>query len=1166
MKIKTFYPFVLIAQLILLCTTAYSQAGRIDSTFNTSDIGNGFGDGTNNEIYITRVRPDGKIIAGGYFQTYNSTPISCLIQLNSDGTRDTSFHTGTGPNSSVFSMAIQPDGKILIGGFFTMYNGIPANRLARINTDGSFDNTFYSSLTDSGVDDIVVLPDGKIVFGGSFTKGIRKCDASGVLDPTFSVGSGTNNGGTVYHVLLQTDGKLILTGNFTSFNGTSCNRIVRLNANGTIDFSFNPGSGASDYNIYAAALQPDGKIIIAGDFATFNGVAVNNIARLNTDGSLDLTFNSASGFDNTIFQTYLQSDGKILVGGAFTTYDNSSYNRIIRLNSDGSIDYTFNPGEGVDNNLGAIATLPNGNIILGGSFVSYNAMNSRYLALIDSLGNLNAFNVGTGADGDVFVSRIQPNGQAIIAGDFTAFNGDRAMRITRINSNGSRDTSFVCSTGPNAAILSSETQADGKIIIGGNFTQFGNTPTGHLARINPNGGLDTLFSSLSSANGAVHTIGLQNDGKLIVGGDFSTFNQNALNRIARINSDGTLDASFLSTGANSTIFASHIQNNGKIILGGDFTSYNDTLFNRIVRLNENGTIDTSFQIGTGANGTIRCVAVQTDGKILVGGNFTSINSISVSRIARLNANGSMDLSFNPGSGANNTVYSIVLKTSGEIVLSGDFTAFNGTSEKRIVRLHVDGSVDESFSSLLGANNTIRTCSIDETDNTAWIGGKFTNYDGVGRNRLAKVINCSPISDTLAVNACINYTWNLSGSTYSSSGFYSYTSSGVVGNGCDSIYVLNLIITSPTTGTDVQVACDSLLWIDGITYFASTNTPTWILTNSAGCDSVVTLNLTITNSTTGTDVQTICDSFTWIDGITYTVSTNTPTWTLINAAGCDSIVTLDLTIILSQPTVIETAFSLPSDPNNCLGAFAIDLAGTPDFEVIIDGNTPIVSSGYSLISDICPGVHDLQIVNLCGDTLTSQFVVPVDSNYVFNNPFLDSLVQDSLGVTLEDCIIYYNGIDTAYIDSIWANGNTVNVIWNIVDSNGSNFDTTSYELNSGNGVYYLQLSVFCPSKAVEDYFTVTEAIYYENGTISSAGINDLEETSVWLYPNPTNDLVTITFDGNEAELVVYDAQGKLIQTSTITSGAQVSLRNVETGVYFFELNTENGKNISRIIKQ
>ena len=107
--------------------------------------------------------------------------------------------------------------------------------------------------------------------------------------------------------------------------------------------------------------------------------------------------------------------------------------------------------------------------------------------------------------------------------------------------------------------------------------------------------------------------------------------------------------------------------------------------------------------------------------------------------------------------------------------------------------------------------------------------------------------------------------------------------------------LDLTINYSNSGTDTQTACDSLTWIDGVTYISSNNTAIHTLTNVIGCDSVVTLNLTINYSTAGTDVITACDSLTWIDGVTYTASNNTATHTLTSAAGCDSVVTLDLTI-------------------------------------------------------------------------------------------------------------------------------------------------------------------------------------------------------------------------------------------------------------------------------
>ena len=413
-------------------------------------------------------------------------------------------------------------------------------------------------------------------------------------------------------------------------------------------------------------------------------------------------------------------------------------------------------------------------------------------------------------------------------------------------------------------------------------------------------------------------------------------------------------------------------------------------------------------------------------------------------------------------------------------------------------------------------------------------------------------------------ACDSYDW-IDGNTYTSS---TNTPTFVLQNavGCDSTVTLNLTIINSTSGTDAQTACDSLTWIDGNTYTSSTNTPTFVLQNAVGCDSLVTLNLTIINSTSGTDVQTACDSYDWIDGNTYTSSTNTPTFVLQNAAGCDSTVTLNLTIIPSFPLIVENVFVFPSDANSCVGEAAIDLSGNAPFELDFDNGSQVINSnGYSLITGLCAGIHDLHVTDNCGDTLSTAIVIPVDSNYIFNNPFIDSLALDSLGVTMTNCDIYYAGIDTAYIDSIWANGNTVNVIWNIVDSNGSNFDTTNYVLNNGNGVYWLQLSVFCPFKSVGEYFTVTEAIYFNNGHVSTAGLSE-ENNLFKLYPNPTTDQVHLSFSGSDAELTVYDVQGKVVLKDHIQNQGMVSLQNFERGVYLFDFKNSQGHSVRRVVKQ
>ena len=190
------------------------------------------------------------------------------------------------------------------------------------------------------------------------------------------------------------------------------------------------------------------------------------------------------------------------------------------------------------------------------------------------------------------------------------------------------------------------------------------------------------------------------------------------------------------------------------------------------------------------------------------------------------------------------------------------------------------------------------------DTYTWIDGNtYTSSNSSATWTLTNAAGCdSVVTLDLTINNntgvdtqehCDSYTW-IDGNTYTSSN-NSATWTLTNAAGCDSVVTLDLTINNSNTGVDTQVHCDTYTWIDGNTYTSSNNSATWTLTNAAGCDSVVTLDLTINNSNTGVDTQVHCDTYTWIDGNTYTSSNNTATWTLTNAAGCDSVVTLDLTI-------------------------------------------------------------------------------------------------------------------------------------------------------------------------------------------------------------------------------------------------------------------------------
>ena len=249
---------------------------------------------------------------------------------------------------------------------------------------------------------------------------------------------------------------------------------------------------------------------------------------------------------------------------------------------------------------------------------------------------------------------------------------------------GSNDPTFNPGTSANGDVSTTAIQADGKIIIGGDFTTYGGVNRTRIARLNTDGTLDATFNPGTGADAIVYTSAVQSNGKIIIGGDFSNYNGTGQKYIARLNTDGTLDGTFaIGTGTTGTIWTTLIQSNGKIIIGGNFTSYNGTARNNIARLNTDGTIDATFNPGSGANSYIRSVSVQSDGKIIIGGAFTLYNTVVRNYVARLLTNGGIDNTFLLSGGADNTIYSTAVQSDGKIIVGGVFSNFNSTASNHI---------------------------------------------------------------------------------------------------------------------------------------------------------------------------------------------------------------------------------------------------------------------------------------------------------------------------------------------------------------------------------------------------------------------------------------------------------------------------------------------------
>ncbi|MCX6747831.1 MAG: Ig-like domain-containing protein, partial [Candidatus Nomurabacteria bacterium] len=364
-------------------------------------------------------------------------------------------------------------------------------------------------------------------------------------------------------------------------------------------------------------------------------------------------------------------------------------------------------------------------------------------ALAYSDGSLDTvFNPGTGTNSRIVSTVLQPDGKILIGGYFTSYNGTTRNGVARINSDGSLDATFNPGTGiaggADTSVRSVSVQSDGKIIIGGSFMTYNGVARQNLARLNTDGTLDATFDSSLGANNTVRATAVQSDGKILIGGDFTSYEDIGLGRIARLNSNGTLDSSFNpGIGVDDSVAIITFQSDGKILIGGYFTNYDGTSRNGIARLNTNGSLDATFNPGTGTNNGVHSISFQSNGKLIIGGGYTLYNGVSRRSIARLNTDGSLDNTFNPGSGANNTIFSAPIQSDGKILVAGDFTTFNGLSYNRIARLNTDGSLDATFNPGLGANFVINSIAIP-SDNYVIIGGSFNTYNGTSRNNIARL--------------------------------------------------------------------------------------------------------------------------------------------------------------------------------------------------------------------------------------------------------------------------------------------------------------------------------------------------------------------------------------------------------------------------------------------
>jgi uncharacterized delta-60 repeat protein len=350
---------------------SFAQPGNLDANFNMN-----CGSGTNGAIYSLDIQPDGKIILGGNFTNFNAFADGNLDRILPTGGIDGTFIVGTGFDGFVNKIEVLSSGKILTAGGFLNIQGNSNTFLGLLNDDGTVNSIFAGVGTNSYVKDFIELPSGKIMIGGHFlVYNGSSMPFLGIIydggnqDGATNIGAGPDG---FVNGIVGTSDRAFLFGNFTAYDGHAANGIVKIYHDGTFDSSFDCGLGANS-EISSLVVQTDGKIIVGGSFTSFNGVNCNGIVRLNTNGTVDASFNIGTGFSDYVKDMIIQPDGKIIVIGNFNQYNGVNRAKILRLLPNGTLDPVFNPGTGFNLLPHDLQLTTDGNVVVVGEFTEYNS-------------------------------------------------------------------------------------------------------------------------------------------------------------------------------------------------------------------------------------------------------------------------------------------------------------------------------------------------------------------------------------------------------------------------------------------------------------------------------------------------------------------------------------------------------------------------------------------------------------------------------------------------------------------------------------------------------------------------------------------------------------------------------------------------------------------------
>lgn len=713
-------------------------------------------------VYASARLPDGSLVFGGEFRQIDGAPRRSLFKRRPDGTLDPDWNPAV--DGPVYALAADAAGHVYVGGYFTTLGGQVRRSLAKLSGEGS--GAVDADWNPSPNGDVVALAidaNGDVYAGGYFTivggrtrRNLAKLsgDGFGAADADWDPSPDDN----VSAIALDANGDLFVGGDFDRIGAQSHPGVAKLSTQGAgvVDAAWRPLSDTGP-RVSALALDGDGNLFVGGSFESIGGFARGHLAKLSTAGSGAVDPNWDPSADASVQALAVDASGALYAGGGFRTIGGLPRLHLAKLSRDGvgAVDPAWNPAP--DDGIEDIAIDADGKTYVGGGFRTLAGSLRLGFAAVQADGTADAA-MDAEWPGVVHALAHQADGGTIVGGEFRKADGHARRNLFRLRADGTVDPDW--NPLPNGRVNAIATDADG-VYIGGRFDTVDEQPRMFIAKLSGGGtgALDPQWNPSFEAlfNGYVDILAIHPNGNLYAAGDFLAvggFSRHGLVKLSTAGS-GTVDPNW-NPSPDFFVAAMVLDARGDLYVGGNFGQIGGAFRQSLAKLAGDGVgaADPAWQ--SSSDGGVYALAMDAAGDVFAGGDFGSIGGQARRRLAKLSGSGTgtVDPNWNPS--ADSAVYALAVDAAGDVYAGGDFDTIGGSPRTHIAKLSGSGTgaADPEWKPLFAIGNPdarerpdVNGFGIDSQGNV-WVGGSFWTIDGEPRVGIAAF---GSVSDVLFID-------------------------------------------------------------------------------------------------------------------------------------------------------------------------------------------------------------------------------------------------------------------------------------------------------------------------------------------------------------------------------------------------------------------------------